>query len=131
MSLRIDLITLLTDDVQKLVAFYTDVLGFQADTEMESYVELVSDSVRFAICNRSIMAEATNHPSYQERKAGQAFELAFPVDSPESVDKTYADIIVKGALPVHAPENMPWGQRAAFFADPDGNIHEIFADLLD
>jgi len=24
---------------------------------------------------------------------------------------------------------MPWNQRTAFIADPDGNIHEIFADL--
>jgi hypothetical protein len=23
----------------------------------------------------------------------------------------------------------PWGQRAAFFADPEGNIHGLFADL--
>jgi len=24
---------------------------------------------------------------------------------------------------------MPWGLRAAFFTDPDGNIHELFAGL--
>jgi len=34
-----------------------------------------------------------------------------------------------GAREVHKPEDMPWNQRTALFADPDGNIHEIFADI--
>jgi hypothetical protein len=35
-----------------------------------------------------------------------------------------------GATPVHQPQNMPRNQRAALFADPDGNIHEIFAEII-
>lgn len=34
-----------------------------------------------------------------------------------------------GATPIQAPQNMPWNQRTALFSDPDGNIHEIFAEL--
>ena len=34
-----------------------------------------------------------------------------------------------GARAIHDPEDMPWNQRTALFADPDGNIHEIFADI--
>jgi len=34
------------------------------------------------------------------------------------------------ATPVHQPQNMPRNQRAALFADPDGNIHEIFAEII-
>ena len=41
----------------------------------------------------------------------------------------YHEITQKGAAPIKRPEDMPWNQRAAFIADPDGNIHEIFADL--
>jgi hypothetical protein len=26
-------------------------------------------------------------------------------------------------------DDVPWQQRTAMFADPDGNIHEFFADL--
>jgi len=37
--------------------------------------------------------------------------------------------VAHGAAPVHAPADMPWGQHTAMFADPDGNIHEFFADL--
>ena len=30
---------------------------------------------------------------------------------------------------IKEPQNMPWNQRTALFADPDGNIHEIFAGI--
>lgn len=39
----------------------------------------------------------------------------------------YEDLISKGATSIKGPSDMPWGHRTAFFADPEGNIHEIFA----
>ncbi len=126
---HISLITILTDDVPRLVAFYRDALGFTVKQDMGQYVEFESDGVRFAVCARSILLDASGHASYAETPRGHRFELAFPCDSPADVDRAYADILAKGATPVHAPGNMPWGQRTAMFADPDGNIHELFADL--
>lgn len=58
---------------------------------------------------------------------GQAFELAFPCEDPNDVDESFTQLIRGGATPIHEPQNMPWNQRTALFADPDGNIHEIFA----
>lgn len=126
---KIALITILTDDVLKLVSFYPDVLGFFKKTEMDQYIELENESVRFAICACTIMKDATGSKSYSEPRSGQTFELAFPLDYPKDVEIAYQEITAKGAEPVKPPANMPWGQRSAFFADPDGNIHEIFADL--
>lgn len=60
---------------------------------------------------------------------GQAFELAFPCENPNDVDESFEKLISMGAREVHKPEDMPWNQRTALFADPDGNIHEIFADI--
>ena len=125
---QIALITILTDDVNRLACFYQSVLGFQILKDLGQYVELVNFGVRFAICTRSIMESATGNDTFREPRSGQCFELAFPVDSPDEVDQVYADIIRKGALPIQPPANMPWNQRTAFFADPDVNIHELFAD---
>lgn len=130
MKAKIALITVLADDVPKMRAFYTNVLGFTVHPDsgtLEDYVEFSHEGVRFAICNRPTMFNATSHPSYQEAKRGQAFELAFPIDSPEEVDTTYAALVERGATPIQPPETMPWGMRTAFFADPEGNIHELFA----
>ena len=129
MKPRIALVTILTNNVPVLIQFYRDVIGFQVKSAPDDYAEFECDGVRFAVCSRSIMQTATNHPSYAEAPRGHSFELAFPLDSPDVVDQTFADIVAKGATPIKPPENMPWGQRTAFFADPDGNIHELFADF--
>ena len=126
---QIALITILADDVPQLTAFYRDVLHFEVKQDMGGYVEFHHGGVRFAICARSILHEASGHASYTEAHHGQAFELAFPCGEPAEVDRAYAEIVARGATPVHAPADMPWNQRTALFADPDGNIHELFADL--
>jgi len=125
----IALVTILTDDVPALTRFYGDVLGFPLEHGPGDYVEFRSPGVRFALCARRVMADATHHGSYAEPRRGQSFELAFPLPAPAEVDAAYADLVARGATPVQAPADMPWGQRAAFFADPDGNIHELFAGL--
>jgi lactoylglutathione lyase len=129
---QIALITILTDDVPRLVTFYRDALGFalkdpasEGDT---SYVEFTSVGVRFAICARSVMHTATEDAAYTQPRGGESFELAFPCADAAEVDATFAALIEKGAQSIKPPARMPWGQYTAFFADPDGNIHEIFAD---
>jgi len=126
---QIALITIVTDDVSRLAGFYRDVLGFKVKRDMGGYVEFHNDGVRFAVCARSILHEASGHASYEEAPRGQHFELAFPCASPAEVDRVYAEAVAQGATPIHAPTDMPWQQRTAMFADPDGNIHEFFADL--
>jgi lactoylglutathione lyase len=126
---RLDLITILTNDVPKMVAFYRDVLGFQPKDDLGDYVEFKNDNIRFAICAYSEMYKITQHVTYTQPRSGQALELALLLDTPQEVDRAYAEIVARGATPVTPPANMPWGHRAAFFADPDGNIHELFAVL--
>jgi lactoylglutathione lyase len=129
MQPRIALITIVTGNVPRLVAFYRDVIGFAVATDMDSYVEFESDGVRFSICAREVMHQATGHDSFSRPPSGQHFELAFPLPTAEAVDSTYARLVSRGATPIKEPADMSWNQRAAFFADPDGNVHEIFAEL--
>ncbi len=124
---RIGLVTILTDDIPSMKRFYGDVLGFKVNEDLGNYVEFGNEGVRFALCTRDVMHEGTAHPSYRKRKEGQAIELAFPLDSPDEVDRAYDEIVSKEAIPVKGPEMMPWGRRTAFFADPKGNIHELYS----
>lgn len=124
---KIDLITLWSNQIDKMKGFYRDVLGFMVKTDRGDYVEFENNGVRFAICRREIM-----HPHSSEFAMpvqGQSFELAFPCDEPEDVDKSYQLLIDNGVIPVSPPKDMPWRQRTALFKDPDGNIHEIFAEI--
>lgn len=127
MKAEINLITIWTDNVEKMKEFYTGVIGFEAINDLGDYVEFQSSGVRFAICNRSVMVGFSQE--YMKKPSGQTFELAFPCNSKEDVDKSYDRLVSLGAVPIHEPQDMPWNQRTALFADPEGNIHEIFAEL--
>lgn len=124
---RIGLITILTTDIPKMKRFYSEVLDFECIEDLGNYVEFRSKGVRFALTTPEVMFEGTAHQTYHEEKRGQMFELAFPLPSIEDVGKAYDEIVLKGATPIKAPEMMPWGRMTAFFADPEGNIHELYS----
>ena len=124
---RIGLISIITGNLPEMKRFYSDVLDFECIEDLESYVEFMNQGVRFALTTPNIMYEGTEHSTYRDERKGQSFELAFPLPSPEDVGKAYDEIIAKGAIVVKAPEMMPWGRMTAFFADPDGNIHELYS----
>ena len=127
----VGLVTILTDDLEPMKAFYSDVLGFEVIEDLGNYVEFRNPGVRFAICTRGVMYEATGHESYREERGSHAFEFAFPVGGPDDVDRVYDELVVGGVSPIKGPVMMPWGRKTAFIADPDGNIHEIYSHKPD
>lgn len=127
MKAKISLVTIWTDQIEPMKLFYTNALGFNIKNDLGDYVEFENEGVRFAICLRRVMHPYTE--DYKRPKEGQAFELAFPCDSIEDLDQSYKMLLDGGARAVHEPKNMPWNQRTALFADPDGNIHELFTEI--
>jgi len=128
MKAEINLITIWTDEIDRMRNFYNQVLGFRIKNDLGNYVELENNGVRFAICMRNVMYSYSDE--YRKKVVGQAFELAFPCENPDEVDEAFEKLVTMGATPVHQPQNMPWNQRTALFADPDGNIHEIFSEII-
>lgn len=128
MIAKISLVTIWTDHMAPMKHFYRDVLGFEIINDLGNYLEFKNEGVRFAICLRSVMHAYSGE--YKIKTQGQGFELAFPCDSVESLDATYKKLLEGGAKGIHQPQDMPWNQRTALFADPDGNIHEIFTELM-
>lgn len=127
MKAEINLITIWTNDIEKMRSFYNKVLGFKIKNDLGNYVEFENNGVRFAICMRDVMYDYSNE--YEKKAFGQSFELAFPCEYLSDVDKSFNNLIEMGATSISEPKNMPWNQRTALFADPDGNIHEIFAEI--
>jgi len=124
---RIGLVTIVTSNLDEMKAFYKEVIGFECIEELQGYVEFKNKGVRFALTTDNVMYDATLHPSYRDKKRGQRLELAFPLPDIDAVGVAYDEIIGKGATPVSPPEMMPWNRMTAFFADPDGNIHELYS----
>ncbi len=127
MKAEINLITIWTNDIDIMRKFYNEVLGFKIKSDLGNYVEFENIGIRFAICMREVMYDYSLE--YEKEPVGQGFELAFPCENPNDVDKSFKELIKMGATSIQEPQNMPWNQRTALFCDPDGNIHEIFAEL--
>lgn len=123
------MIGIITNDFPGMLQFYKEVMGFKVKLRLDKFAEFENEGVRFAISTGEVMKQATGDESYTEKKHGHSLELAFEAGSPEDVGVQFDALVKKGATPIKKPANMPWGQRTAFFADPDGNIHEIFADI--
>ncbi len=129
MKPAIDLISIVTSNFNEMSEFYSKILSFPVKLQLDSYIEFEMAGVRFSITTSEVMKTATGLHTFQSKKDNHSFELAFNVDRPEKVDLEYKSLQDKGVNCIKEPQNMPWNQRTAFFSDPDGNVHEIFADL--
>ncbi|MGN1066438.1 MAG: VOC family protein [Candidatus Fimimonas sp.] len=125
---QINLVTIWTNDVQKMKLFYTNVLGFQVESDLGNNLELKNDGVRFAICTRDVMLECSGE--YGKQPCGQAFELAFPCESPADVDESFQMLVQKGATAVCPPKNMPWNQRTALLPTPTETFTKFLRNLI-
>lgn len=121
-------VTLLATDVARMADFFEHVLGFEVQVRETQYVAIAGTGVRLAIFQRSGMGAHTHdHPSFGESRRGQAVELNFECATPDRVRQRYAEIVAGGAVAIAEPAERDWGHFTAFFADPEGNIHSLFA----
>ena len=127
--MKFEMLGLFTDRFAEMKQFYAEVLGFEVSVELEKYVEFTGQGVRFAICERGVMAETVSAEHFDQPATGRPVSLAFRSATKEALAADYARLVEKGATAIREPGDMPWGQHTAFFADPDGHIHELFCDL--
>ena len=126
---KLGAVTVLTGDFARMLPFYRDVLGLEVIRVSGEYAELASGGFPLHLTTRQTMKDAIGHGRFAVEPAGQSFELSFEVESPAEVDAFYRRVVELGADAVKEPHDVPWGQRVAYFADPDGNIHDVFALL--
>ncbi len=70
-------------------------------------------------------------PDWQQPEGRGRIALAFLCDSPQDVDRVYAELVAAGATAHKEPWDAFWGQRYAEVLDPDGNTVDLFAPLGD
>jgi len=114
---------IVTDDVERLAAFYAALMGTDVALN-EYYVEVPVGQMTVGFSKRRFtefqesQAARTGKPC---RRSG--FVLDFLVDD---VDAEYERIAALGVDWVMPPTNQPWGCRAMIFADPEGNLINVF-----
>jgi len=129
MTPRFEAFGIVVADMARSVAFYRKLgLDFPDGAEGEDHAEAqLPGGLRYMLDAESVVK--TFDPEWQRPSGGHAVGGAFRCDSPEEVDRVYAELLEAGASPHKEPWDAFWGQRYAQFKDPDGTVVDLFAAL--
>lgn len=121
MSARHVLTILAVDDLDRSVTFYRAAFDWAIRVEAPVYVEFaLAEDRGLGIYRREAFARNTGQVPEPVREGGiSATELYFHCDDPRAAAERLAQAGARALSPL-APR--PWGDEAAYFADPDGNV---------
>jgi lactoylglutathione lyase len=121
-----DYVVLIVNDLDRALAFYTELLGLKLGHRSGDYAQLDTGRTRLALYTRGALTKTLNMPLERPAANAPGFEIGFKV---ADVDSAFADLVARGALPVCPPADRFWGQRTAYMRDPDGYLVELAQDL--
>lgn len=115
-------------DMERTLAFYRDGLGGELAYRYPGQGEAAFVTMRFGATELGLgaMRGEPLHGRQQRPATGHRIELCFYVDDVDEVVKALAET---GAAVVMRPADQPWGERAAYVEDPDGNLVMLVAPL--
>jgi catechol 2,3-dioxygenase-like lactoylglutathione lyase family enzyme len=120
---RVNGISIVTDDIPRLRDFYTAVLRTTADGD-DAFAALRTNGAALSLFLRAGM-EAMAPGSMRGAGTG-SFTLEVQVDD---VDGEYERLVALDVAFVKPPTTQPWGRRSVWFRDPDGNIVNFYANV--
>lgn len=120
----------LTDDIAVMTAFYRDLLGFgetyRFPPSHEDEPEFVVLSLGGAQFGFGRAASVPLHGRLRSLETGNRVEVCVYTDDVDDA----VDMLREFGTPVlFEPADQPWGERAAYVADPDGNPVLIVARI--
>ena len=120
---QLSYVIVLCDDIDRMKTFYRDLFSFPVDSESDESLALRAGSVLLALRKRT--------RNYDGRSGGPdspGVQLAFLV-SPAEVDECYQLLMDRGVPILDPPTDQPRGHRTVYFADPEGNVLEVYAEI--
>ncbi len=119
-------VRIITDDLDRLVAFYEEVTGVEAQHLAPVFAELVVGGCTLAIGHSQTMQLFGGDTARAADNRSVVIEFRV-VD----VDAAYERLEPVVEAWVQEPTTMPWGNRSMLFRDPDGNLVNLFAPVTD
>lgn len=111
-------------DWENCISFYRDKLGFKLQDKTADFAYLVfgnGPGLGLLSVESAAKMISQDHIRPKEDTIHRDYFAVFVDD----VDKEYEDLNAKGVHFLKTPTTYPWGQRIAYFEDPEGNLWEI------
>jgi catechol 2,3-dioxygenase-like lactoylglutathione lyase family enzyme len=124
---KLEVFGIVVSDMARSVAFYRRLgLEFADGAENEPHVEAeLPGGLRYALDTEETMRAFD--PEWRRPTDGHLVAGAFRCESPDEVDRVYAELLEAGATPHKEPWDAFWGQRYAQLKDPDGTVLDLYA----
>ena len=119
-----DYVIVLCDDLDKMKRFYKDIFDFRIEDEEDG--QWVGFRVGTLFLGLRPRGRPYDGPEIADASA--TIQLSFRVP-PADVDIAYQTLKDKGIDVIEAPTDQDWTHRTLFFADPENNVIEVFADI--
>jgi catechol 2,3-dioxygenase-like lactoylglutathione lyase family enzyme len=113
----------LCDDLDCMKTFYRDLFAFPVHSESETGLTFRAGPVLLSLRKRT-----RDYDGCGVRAELPGVQLAFLV-SPSEVDPCYDQLLEKGVKILEPPTDQPRGHRTVYFADPEGNMLEVYAEI--
>lgn len=122
MKKSLEWIILVTNNYDAMKAFYKDVLEFpiKRDIPEEQFTQFTMDNCFLTIYGRHFVEKLLGKPVM-----GSPGSSIYSFVESQDIDFDYQQLKQKGVQFIQDPKTQNWGQRTAYFTDPDGNICEI------
>lgn len=118
----IEWIIFATDQYETMKAFYRDLLGLpiERDIPEEQFTQFKLENCFVTIYGKQFVEKLLGRPV-----TGKPGSTMYTFKESTHVDSDYQQLKAIGVQFIKPPQTQPWGQRTAYFTDPDGNIWEI------
>lgn len=119
---------LLVGDIEKMVHFYRDTLGFQTEWDGGDFAafETAGGGLSLFMYSRKEFVKAFDENYLPPKGINQTFELAFWLPNYAAVDAEYERLSkLDIQFPTGEPMTFTFGIRNFYIVDPEGNLIEI------
>jgi catechol 2,3-dioxygenase-like lactoylglutathione lyase family enzyme len=122
-TLNLTYVLILCEDIERMKAFYRGLFPFPVDSESDTGLALRAGSVLLALRKRT-----RGYDGSGIRPELPGVQIAFLV-APDEVEVCYRQLVEMGVEILEPTTDQPRGHRTVYFADPEGNMLEIYAEI--
>ena len=120
---QLDYAIVLCEDLDRMKAFYRDLFDFPIASESATGLTFQAGAVKLSLRQRT-----RGYDGQGTRSELPGVQLAFLV-APAEVARCYEQLVAKSVEILEPPTDQPRGHRTVYFADPEGNMLEIYAEI--
>src|SRR5438034_11412903 len=126
---KIFAVVLIVHDFDASLEFYRDTLGLKVINLERKNAQFAMEGTHFILTEITDGEELVGYEMSEPPLRG--VNPALMCVRVADVDAAFEALSAKGVEFTREPVNLPWGIRAAYFKDPEGNIWEIAHALPD